>query len=180
MDWENALWGGEQHQQFLSFLLDGEVFAFDVSKVREILDRTDITRIPRMPPYMRGALNLRGAVVPVVDLRVKFGMEPVAPTQDTCVIVIDADVDSEITVIGGLVDAVQEVFEVPESDLEPPPRMGAKLDTEFIAAMGRREDGFVIILDAARVFSVDEVIEIRSSIAEGETSGVLAESADGA
>lgn len=166
MDWSDQLWGGEQHRQFLSFVLDGEVFALDVSKVREILDRTDTTRIPRMPAYMRGALNLRGAVVPVIDLRVKFGLEPVDPTPDTCVVVIEVEVDGEPAVIGGMVDAVEEVFELPEDRLESPPKMGAKLDAEFIEAMGRTEDGFVIILDADRVFSVDEVIEIRASVAD--------------
>jgi purine-binding chemotaxis protein CheW len=180
MDWENSLWGGEQHRQFLSFLLDGEVFALDVSKVREILDRTDLTRIPRMPRYMRGALNLRGAVVPVIDLRVKFGLEPAEVTLDTCVIVIEVVVDGETSVIGGLVDAVDEVFELPEDRLEPAPRMGARLDAEFIEAMGRRDDDFVIILDADRVFSVDEVIEIRSSVSDATTNDeeTTAEAAD--
>lgn len=170
MDWSDQLWGGEQHRQFLSFALDGEVFALDVAKVREILDRTDTTRIPRMPGYMRGALNLRGSVVPVIDLRVKFGLEPVEPTPDTCVVVIEVDVDGETAVIGGMVDAVEEVFELPEDRLEAPPKMGAKLDAEFIEAMGRRDDGFVIILNADRVFSVDEVIEIRQSVAEAAPS----------
>lgn len=177
MDWSDPLFGGEQHRQFLSFVLDDEVFALDVEKVREILDRTDTTRIPRMPAYMRGALNLRGSVVPVIDLRVKFGLEPVEPTLDTCVIVMEVEVDGEPAVIGGMVDAVREVFELPEERLEAPPKMGTKLDAEFIQSMGRMEDGFVIILDADKVFSVDEVIEIRASVAEaGEAEA--AEAAD--
>lgn len=178
MDWSDQLWGGEQYRQFLSFVLDGEVFAFDVAKVREILDRTDTTRIPRMPPYMRGALNLRGSVVPVIDLRVKFGLEPVEPTPDTCVVVIEVEVDGEPAVIGGMVDAVEEVFELPDDRLEAPPKMGARLDVEFIEAMGRREEDFVIILDADRVFSVDEVIEIRASVEDPTEQTDTAEVAD--
>lgn len=144
-------------RQFLAFSLDQEVFAIDVAQIREILDRTNLTRIPRMPGFMRGVINLRGAVVPVVDMRSKFDMGRVEETVDTCIIVAEVSLDGETTVIGAMVDAVQEVFELDHRQLEPPPRMGAKLDTEFISAMGRWNDGFVIILDVDRVFSADEL-----------------------
>lgn len=155
---------GTATRQFLSFVLDDEVFALDVARIREILDRTDTTRIPRMPPFMRGALNLRGSVVPVVDLRVKFGLPSVEPTVDTCVIVLDVNVDDESTLIGAMVDGVREVFEQEGDGLEPPPRIGAKLDVSFIEGMARHDDEFLIVLDADRVFSADEIITIRSSV----------------
>ncbi len=150
-------------RQFLSFFLDDEVFALDVSRIREVLDQTELTRVPRMPPFMRGVLNLRGSVVPVVDMRVRFGMGRVVETLDTCIIVAEIEMDGEITVLGAMVDGVNEVFELAPDDLEAPPKMGAKLPTEFIEAMGRHDDGFIIILNADRVFSTDEIIAVRDA-----------------
>lgn len=152
--------------QLLSFVLDDEVFAVNVTHVREILDRTDTTRIPRMPAFMRGALNVRGAVVPVVDLRVKFGLPAVEPTIDTCVVIAEVVVDNETTVLGALVDSVCDVFEVRAEDLSAPPRMGTKLDTQYIEAMARYEDEFIIVLDIDKVLSADEIIAIRESVTE--------------
>ena len=165
---------GVQVAQLLSFVLDGEVFAVSISKTREILDRTDMTRVPRMPAYMRGALNVRGAVVPVVDLRVKFGLPPADFTLDTCVILFEVEVDGELTVLGGLVDAVRDVFEVVPEDLNAPPRMGAKLDTEYIEAVARHEGELIIVLNMDRVLSADEMIALRNSVA---TEGAAAPSA---
>ena len=149
--------------QYLSFVLDGELFALDVAKVREVLDRTDLTRVPRMPPFMRGVLNLRGIVLPVVDMRVRFGMGDVIETIDTCIVVVEVEVEGEVTILGAMVDGVDEVFELAPTDLEAPPKMGAKLPTEFIEAMGRREDDFIIILNADRVFSTDEIIAVKTA-----------------
>jgi purine-binding chemotaxis protein CheW len=128
-----------------------------------VLDRTDLTRVPRMPPFMRGVLNLRGSVLPVVDMRVRFGMGDVIETIDTCIIVVEVAVEDEITVLGAMVDGVNEVFELAPVDLEAPPKMGAKLPTEFIEAMGRRNDDFIIILNADRVFSTDEIIAVKTA-----------------
>jgi len=152
--------------QLLSFVLDDEVFAVGVSHVREILDRTDTTRIPRMPAFMRGALNVRGSVVPVVDLRVKFGLPAAEVTVDTCVIIAEVTVDGETTVLGALVDAVRDVFEVGPEDLSAPPRMGTKLDTHFIEAMARHGEEFIIVLDIDRVLSADEIIALRDSVTD--------------
>lgn len=153
----------EDAHQFLSFTLDAEVFALDVHKVREVLDRTELTRVPRMPDFMRGVLNIRGSILPVIDMRVRFGMGQVVETVDTCIVVVEVDVEGETTVLGAMVDGVDEVFELDASALEPPPKMGAKLKTEFIEAMGRRDDGLIIILDADRVFSSDEIVAVRSA-----------------
>ncbi len=162
---DSAIEGGAQ---LLSFVLDREQFAVRITNVHEILDRTDMTRIPRMPAYMRGALNVRGSVVPVVDLRVKFGLPAAEVTPDTCVILIEVRVDDEPTVLGALVDAVRDVFEVGPDDLNPPPRMGAKLDTEYIEAVARQEDEFFIVLNMDKVLSADEVIALRSSVETAE------------
>lgn len=162
---------GAASRQFVSFDLDDETFALDVARVREILDWTGVTRVPRMPAFMRGVLNVRGAVIPVVDLRVKFGMSPAEPTVDTCVVVAEVEVDGEPTVVGALVDKVREVFEVSVSALEPPPKMGAKLEAEFIQALVHYEDDVLIALDIDHVLSVDEIIAVRRAGAGDESGG---------
>lgn len=158
----------EKIRQFLAFRLDEESFALDVAQIREILDRTAITRIPRMPEFMKGVINLRGSVVPVVDMRVKFDLGVVEETVDTCIIVVEVDLNGETTVIGALVDGVQEVFELEPGQIEPPPRIGTRLDTEFIEGMGRREEGFVIVLDVDRVFSAGELAAVGVAVGVGD------------
>lgn len=150
--------------QYLSFSLDGESFAIEVAQIREIVDQANVTRIPRMPAFLRGVTNLRGSVVPVVDMRVKFDMGHVEDTVDSCIIVLEVDVDDDRAVVGAYVDAVQEVFEIAEEDMEPPPKMGTRLDTGFIEGMGRRGEEFVIVLDANKVFSVDEIQAAQSAV----------------
>lgn len=142
---------------YLTFILEDEVFAVDVQKVREVLDFTTITKVPRTPDFMRGVINLRGSVVPVIDMRLKFGMTVTEETVDTCVIVMEIRLDQEKTVIGALVDSVSEVFDLDPGQIEPPPRIGTRLDTEFIRGMGKRDEQFIIILDIDRVFSADEL-----------------------
>jgi purine-binding chemotaxis protein CheW len=143
--------------QYLTFKLADEVFAFDISKVREVLDFTTITRVPKMPDFLRGVINLRGSVVPVVDLRLKFGMPKTDRTVDTCVIITEVNVDSEQTVLGVLADSVQEVMDLDPDSVEPAPKIGAGLNTEFIKGMGKHNDGFVIILDIDKIFSAEEL-----------------------
>ena len=156
-------------QQFLSFYLDDEPFAFEVSKVREVVDcSTGITRVPRMPAFMRGVLNLRGSVLPVVDMGVRFGMGAVEETIDSCIIVVEVEIEGEITLLGAMVDAVDEVFELAPQGLEAPPKIGAKLPTEYIKAIARRDEDFVIVLDADRVLSADEIIAVRKTAAPKE------------
>ena len=152
--------------QYLSFRLDGELFAIDVAGVREVIDRTEMTRIPRMPEFMRGVINLRGNVVPVVDLQMKFGIGKVETTIDTCVVVLEVNVDEEPTTVGALVDAVEEVFELDPGHIEPPPKMGTRLNTDFIEGMGRLDDEFVILLDADKVFSAVEIEAVQSAAAK--------------
>lgn len=170
----------ERIGQYLSFRLDGELFAMDVSCVREVIDRTDLTRIPRMPEFMRGVINLRGNVVPVVDLRMKFGIGEVEMTLETCIVVLEVNVDEETTVVGALVDAVEEVLELGPTHIEPPPKMGTRLDTEFIEGMGRLDDEeFVILLNADKVFSATELEAVHSVTLDEAAQSVRQEETPG-
>ncbi len=144
-------------RQYLTFKMEEEIFALDVGKVREILDYTNITKVPQTPDYMKGVINLRGSVVPVVDMRLKFNMPEQERTVDTCIIVVEITIEEEQTILGALVDSVQEVFELEPSQVEPAPRIGTKLNTEFILGMGKRDEQFVIILDIDKVFSAEEL-----------------------
>ena len=143
--------------QYLSFTLGGELFALDIAKVREVLDYTRITSVPRMPDFILGVINLRGSVVPVVDMRLKFDMAKGDNTVNTCIVIVEVLMEGETIALGALVDAVQEVFNMEPSQIELPPRIGTKLKTEFIKGMGKKDDQFVIILDIDRIFSMEEL-----------------------
>ena len=149
--------------QYLTFKLEDELFALDIGKVREVLDFTTITKVPQTPDYMRGVINLRGSVVPVVDLRLKFGMEMAEQTVNTCVIIVEVELEGEKLVMGAMADAVQEVLDLEPEQIEPPPRIGAKLNTDFIRGMGKHAEQFIIILDIDQVFSVDDMAMVRDN-----------------
>jgi len=149
-------------RQYLTFKLEGETFALDVVKVREILDYSNITKVPQTPEFMKGVINLRGSVVPVVDMRLKFNMPLLEKTVDTCIIVVEISIENEATILGALVDSVQEVFELEPASIEAAPRIGTKLRTDFILGMGKREEQFVIILDIDKVFSSEELDMVHS------------------
>jgi purine-binding chemotaxis protein CheW len=153
-------------RQYLTFRLGTEVFAMDVSNVREILEFTTVTKVPKMPDYMKGAINLRGSVVPVLDMRLKFGLSASEKTVHTCIVVVEVAVEGETTVIGALVDSVQEVFELEPEQIEPPPRIGTHMKTEFIKGMGKRDDGFIIVLDVDKVFSSEELLALEGGDAD--------------
>ncbi|MBA4395429.1 MAG: chemotaxis protein CheW [Desulfobacca sp.] len=148
---------GNDTNQYLTFKLDEEVFALDIRKVREVLEYTSVTKVPQTPAFMRGVINLRGGVVPVVDMRLKFGMKQTENTVNTCIIISEITIDDEITVLGALADSVQEVIELEPSQIEPAPRMGTRLKTEYIRGMGKRDGEFIIILDINKVFSSEEM-----------------------
>jgi purine-binding chemotaxis protein CheW len=156
--------------QFLTFKLGDEVFALDISKVREVLDFTTATKVPRTPEFMRGVINLRGSVVPVVDLRLKFGMTRTESSVNTCVIITEVTVDNDTTILGALADSVQEVLDLEPGSIAPAPKIGTKLKTEFIKGMGRRDDRFIIILDIDKVFSSDELSLVKQDEASAAAS----------
>jgi purine-binding chemotaxis protein CheW len=148
--------------QYLTFKLGDEVFALDITKVREVLDFTSVTKVPRTPEFMRGVINLRGSVVPVIDLRLKFGMKKTEQTVNTCIIISEVTVDGDTIVLGALADSVQEVIDLGPENIAPAPRIGTKLNTEYIKGMGKQRDRFVILLDIDRIFSSGELTSIHS------------------
>ena len=149
-------------RQYLTFKLGNEIFATDVAKVREVLDLTTVTAIPRTPDFMAGVINLRGSVVPVVDLRLCFEMSKTESTRNTCIVVVEVLLDSESTVIGALADSVEEVIDLDPDQIEPAPRIGTQIRTDFIKGMGKRDTQFIMILDIDRVFSAEELATVRN------------------
>jgi len=150
-----------QTTQYLTFNLSDEVFAVDVGRVREILEITSITKVPQTPEFMRGVINLRGSVVPVIDMRLKFGMSETERTVNTCIVVVEVDMDGENIVLGALADSVQEVIEMESSQIEAAPHIGTHLNTDFIKGMGKHEGRFVMILDIDKIFSGEELVAVQ-------------------
>ncbi len=154
--------------QYLTYKLGDETFALDIGKVREVLDFTTVTKVPRPPEFMRGVINLRGSVVPVVDLRLKFGMTKTEKSVNTCVIIVEVNVDGETTILGALADSVQEVLDLDAGHIEPAPKIGSTVYHDFIRGMGKHNEQFIIILDVDKVFSADELALVQQTQAVGE------------
>ena len=154
--------------QYLSFKLGEEIFAVDVAQVREILDVITITKVPQTPDFMQGVINLRGSVVPVMDMRLKFGMPPTERTVNTCIIVMEVIQDGETMVLGSLADSVQEVLDLEPEQIESPPRIGTRLRSSYIKGMGKQNERFIIILDIDRIFSADEPEQITGTLTDDE------------
>jgi len=161
--------GATSLAQYLTFKLDEELFAMDIGKVREVLEFTTLTKVPRTPAFMRGVINLRGNVVPVVDMRLKLGLAMTEKTVDTCVVISEVSVDGETTILGALVDSVQEVIDLDDTNVAPPPHLGSRIDASVIRGMGKREDHFVMILDLDRVFTS---AELRASSGDAPAQGI--------
>jgi purine-binding chemotaxis protein CheW len=161
-------------RQYLTFKLDEEVFAVDVAQVREILELIPITKVPKTPDFMRGVINVRGSVVPVVDLRLRFGIQQGQETINTCIVVMEVGLDGDNTVIGAIADSVQEVSEFSPEQIEPPPKLGTQLNVDFIKGIGKQSEKFVIILDIDRIFSSSELQHVASA---GETAVAQEEAA---
>lgn len=150
----------EEQQQYLTFQLDDEMFAIGILSIREIIEYGSVTEVPMTPPFIRGVINLRGAVVPVLDLAVRFGRQARDSTKRTCIVIVEIGSANGSHEIGVVVDAVNEVLEIAHGDIEPSPEFGARIRNDFIKGMGKIDGKFVIILDANRVLSVDEVAVI--------------------
>ena len=143
--------------QYMTFMLGNELFAINVAQVQEVLEPTNITRVPAAPAYMRGVVNVRGNPIPVVDLRDRFGLPPAPETLNSRIIVMELMIDAEITILGGLADSVHEVIEIDPVHINPPPTIAMRWRTSFIQGLGRRGDDFIIILDVNAVFASDEL-----------------------
>ena len=153
---------------YLSFKLNNELFATHVNKVLNILEMLRITHVPKSPVFMKGVINLRGSVLPVIDTRIKFGMSPAVYTQNTCIVVLNVDIENEKVDVGALVDSVQEVLQVEDSQILPPPSIGAKYKSEFIEGMIKADEQFIMLLNMDKVFSADEIITLQESTAEAD------------
>ncbi|MDD2196917.1 MAG: chemotaxis protein CheW [Bacteroidales bacterium] len=153
---------------YLSFKLGEEEFAAHVGKVLNILEMTRITEVPKAPEYMKGVINLRGTVLPVIDTRMKFGMSPTEYTANTCIVVLDIEVDNETIHIGALVDAVQAVLEIDRNSIMPPPSIGSKYRSEFIEGVANIDEKFIMILDMDAVFSTEDVTSLKTKTEETE------------
>lgn len=151
--------------QYLTFTLSEEVFAIEVGKVREILEYSRVTNVPQMPDFMCGVINLRGGVVPVVDLRLKLGMTASEQTINTCIIVVEVLLDGDIIILGALADSVQEVVDMEPDHIEPAPQLGISLNSAFIKGMGKFDGRFVMILNVDKVFTDDVLSEHPESLA---------------
>lgn len=157
-----------QSNEYMTFKLGDELFAINVAQVREVLELSQITKVPTAPDYMRGVVNVRGQATPVVDLRLRFGLPRGADTVHTRIIVMELELDGQPTVLGGIADSVHEVIELDPANVLPPPRIAMRWRTEFIEGMGRRGDDFLIILNVNAVFSSEEL----ALLSDGEQPGV--------
>jgi purine-binding chemotaxis protein CheW len=157
---------------YLTFKLGKEEFGAHVSQVLNILEMTKVTEVPKSPNYMKGVINLRGMVLPVIDTRIKFGMPETEYTTNTCIVVMDLDLADDTIHIGAIVDEVVSVTEIEENQIEPPPSIGSKYKSEFIYGMARVEDNFIMLIDMQKLISVDELSEIT------DKTGIETEKAD--
>jgi purine-binding chemotaxis protein CheW len=147
---------GEEQHQYLRFRIGGESFAIAILGVKEIIEFGTMTAVPMMPAFVRGVINLRGRVVPVIDLALRFGQPATAPGRRSCIVIVEVGQDGQQD-LGIIVDAVNQVLDIPPADIEPAPSFGAKLRTEFIAGMGKVDGQFVILLNIERVLSIEEM-----------------------
>jgi purine-binding chemotaxis protein CheW len=154
-------------QQYLTFQMAGEEYAVGILRVREIIQLDAVTRVPSAPAYIPGVVNLRGSVVPVVDLAVKFGMEPSRVTKWTCLVIVEVTVGGEPMVMGVLADTVSQVMDLSPADIEPPPSFGTRIRGEHLLGMARHGNRFALLLDIDRVLSHDEAHEARAA-ADGD------------
>lgn len=161
--------------QFLTFILSGEEFAISIMRVKEIIEYRDLTNVPMVPSFISGAINLRGSIVPVINLAIKFAMPPADITRRTCVVIMEVAMEGMSTVMGVLVDKVLQVLDIPEGDIEPAPALGTKIRTDFIYGMGKLDDHFVVILDVDHVLSAQEVTVVGQLQADKDASVLQAD-----
>ena len=157
----------EEQQQYLTFLLGGEMFAIGILNIKEIIEYGSLTTVPMMPEFIRGVINLRGAVVPVIDLLARFSRQQSAITRRSCIVIIEVETEGERHDVGVVVDSVSEVLEIPAAEIEPPPSFGAKIRADFIEGMGKVNSKFVILLDVDKVLAVEEMAMLTGAGAQG-------------
>ena len=147
----------EAAMQYLTFSLGDEVFAMDIRSVREIIQHAAMTAVPLMPDFVRGVINLRGAVVPVIDLQARFGRTPASVGKKTCIVIFDASRDGEKAELGLMVDSVSEVIDIAPSSIELPPQFGSSIQRDFVRGLGKVKGEFVVILETERALNIDDM-----------------------
>jgi purine-binding chemotaxis protein CheW len=152
-----------QTQQYLTFVLGNEVFAIGILAIKEIIEYTGVTDVPMMPPYLRGVINLRGAVVPVMDLSVRFGKASNPVSKRTCIVIIEIHTEGERQDVGVVVDAVNAVLDIPRSDIEPAPAFGAHIRTDFIHGMAKVDGKFVILLEVDHILAFESLQQLAAA-----------------
>jgi len=164
----------DYHQQYVTFVLNNDAYGIAVTQTREILDSAVITRVPQTSCEMLGVINLRGQVVPVIDMHLKLGLSRTHESRDNCIIIVEVNVDDEVLVIGIQVDEVREVLELTRDSIEPAPRLGTRLNTRFIKGMGKIGEKFIVLLDIDHLFANVELEQFQAlSEAEEELEEVL-------
>ncbi len=153
----------EGRSQHLAFLIGGDEYAVPILKVREIVAFSDATRVPGTPPWIRGVLNLRGQVLPVVDLAVKFGLPPIVPAMRTCVVVFETVLEGQGATIGALVDAVSSVLDLAPDEIEPPPSFGTQIRVEYLVGAAVSNGRFTLLLDTDKMLCADELLTLASA-----------------
>ena len=159
--------------QYLTFLLSGEVYGIGILHVKEIIEFKDVTDVPMTPGFIRGVINLRGNVVPVVDLGVRFGRDIMEATIKSCIVILETEYEQETVVIGALVDAVDEVLDIPESKIEAAPQFGTSIRADFISGVGVVDDKFILLLKKERVIDLDELSAIERLSGRSERQAVM-------
>ena len=164
---ENSLGRLAREGKYLTFALGQEEYGLEILKVREIIGCMEITHVPKTPDYIKGIINLRGKVIPVVDLRTHFGMEEIDVTEATCIIVVEITQDDHHVETGIIVDQVSEVLDITDEQIEEAPQFGSNVDTQFILGMGKIGDSVKILLEIDKVLNSGEIIDIAASVTEG-------------
>jgi purine-binding chemotaxis protein CheW len=160
--------GATKINSYLTFKLGDEMFGANVAKVINILEMTKITKVPKSPLYMKGVINLRGSVLPLIDTRIKFDLGETVYTTSTCILVLDIELNNESVHVGALVDSVQEVIEIEDNQIMPPPSIGSKYKSEFIEGMAKINNEFIMLLNMDMIFSTHEISLLRESAGEIE------------
>ena len=154
----------EQRGQYLAFSLGGETFAMDIRSIREVIQYSALTEVPLMPAFIRGVINLRGAVVPVIDLAIRFGRSLTEVTRRTCIVIVEVGASDDAAVLGVMVDNVSEVLDIGDQDIDPAPAFGSSLRSDFISGVGKVGGRFIILLDVNHVLSVEEMASLTAGV----------------
>ena len=167
-----------EQQQYLTFLLTGEEYAISILKVKEIIEYDTVTTVPKTPRWVRGVINLRGAVVPVVDLGLKFGLEERPVTKTTCIVIVEGQVEGQSTLMGVMADAVSQVMDIAAGDVQEVPTFGTRIKVDYLQGMAQLGKKFVLLLDIDKVLSADDVQGLTAATANAEEAECVAEAPD--